>query len=80
MSVLRFEGTPVDDDLADRHYLALTHDLIKKGELTPSQEAQGGLTVITHGETFVTSPMPGSQPAKMVPVLYLAHSAIERKM
>lgn len=80
MSTLRFEGISIDDDEADRHYLDLTHDLISKGELTPSEEARGGLLVQTHGEAFVTSPVRGSEREKMVPVLYLAHSAIKRKM
>ncbi|HEY1064107.1 MAG TPA: hypothetical protein VGE30_02290 [Candidatus Saccharimonadales bacterium] len=56
-------------------YISLTHGLILLGELTPSEEASGGLRIVTAGREFTTYAVEG-QVEKIVPVLYLGSTAM----
>lgn len=79
MSALQFEGiedTPLTDDTADMYYLGLMHELKGLGELRPSQEEAGGLTVATHGQTFITRAAEHGEREKVVPILYLGRFAL----
>ena len=78
MTTHRFEGmTASEDDLPDRYYLNAVHSLIRIGELTPSEEATGRLSIRRHDLHIVTPEAGQFYTEKITPTLYLGTVALQ---
>jgi len=78
MTTHRFEGiTASEDDLPDRCYLNAVHSLFRIGELTPSEEAAGNLSIRRHDLHIATTKVELLHPEKITPTVYLGTTALQ---